>query len=327
MPTYHAVNNLTLAQAFARLLEHTARLVRDGARSPDTLQMQASHVGLMNTRALPAGIARQLGVPTLGEAALTALTPPVLVALVEHWRLAGGEGGGPISPVTVAKRKCTLGRALRLAVARGELAVMPLLPEMGLPPLRPRLRILRTHRELLRLLAVLKQRRADWVSVAVWTCQRPSDVERMRWSDVDLHARMPSMIIRSTKTRKPHGFRVKVPRPLVHTLQDRHHRLKAAAGMPPAPTDPLVDPWPGVSRVLPVKCVRLGLPPMSAMDLRHTGFSWMVRRVGLTRAAQEWGGWSDFEMLSRYYAHALPPGLCQAADELASIVDGDRGDA
>jgi integrase len=58
---------------------------------------------------------------------------------------------------------------------------------------------------------------------------------------------------------------------------------------------------------------------MSAMDLRHTGISWMVRRTGLTVAAQRWSGWSSFTMMEVHYAHALPAGLTQAADELASI--------
>jgi integrase len=316
---------LTLAHALARLLEHTAQRVRDGIRSVHTLGMQRYHVGWMSALHLPPELADQLGAQQLAQVVLSRLTPPVLVAVVEHWRAAGGAGGRPLSLPSTAKRKSTLGRALRLAVARGELPAMPQLPEIGLPPLRPRQRILRTHDELLTLLGALPQRRAEWVSVAVWTCQRPGDVGRMRWSDVDLISRTPSMIIRSTKTRRPHGIRVKSPRPLVETLLTRRARLEAA-GRPPDPTDLLVDPWPNVSRVLPVVCVRRGLPPLSAMDLRHTGFSWMVRRLGLTRAAQEWGGWSDFAMLSKYYAHALPAGLDQAADELASIV-GERGDA
>ena len=51
----------------------------------------------------------------------------------------------------------------------------------------------------------------------------------------------------------------------------------------------------------------------------------MVRRTGLNRAAQEWGGWSDFYMLSKHYAHALPAQLEQASDELASIaLEGEK---
>lgn len=147
----------------------------------------------------------------------------------------------------------------------------------------------------------------------------------MGWCDIDTRAPVPWMIVRSTKTRKPHGIRVKMPRPMVEVLETRRDRL-TEAGHPPAPTDLLVKPWPNRSKVLPLVCVRLGLPPLSANDLRHTGFSWMVRRIGLTRAAQEWSGWSDFQMLSKYYAHALPPQLAEASDELASIVEESAND-
>jgi len=50
----------------------------------------------------------------------------------------------------------------------------------------------------------------------------------------------------------------------------------------------------------------------------------MVRKTGLTPGAVAWGGWSDFNMLQRYYAHELPPQLTECADALASMtkVDG-----
>jgi integrase len=226
--------------------------------------------------------------------------------------------GRRLSPRTVAKRLSTLRRALRLAVGRGELAAMPVFPEVALPPWRARERNLRTFAEYQRLVAALPQRRAEWVAVALWSLQRPGDTERMCWCDVDLTCDPPTMRIRSTKTRRPTPIRVKMPAPLVEVLIARHQRL-SAAGHPPRGSDRLVDTWPGVSRTLPLVCVRIGLPPMSAMDLRHTGISWMVRRTGLTVAAQRWSGWSSFTMMEVHYAHALPAGLTQAADELASI--------
>jgi integrase len=321
-------SSVPLRRALELLLAHTGRRVREKIRSPATLAMQESHVGWMLDQVVPAAIFGAAGgelVP-LGAVRLEAFRTPAIAALLERWHIAGGKEGG-LSLRTVAKRKSTLRRALKLAVERGELERVPEMPEIGLPPYRPRVRILRTHAELLRLTGALKQRRAEWVAVAVWTLQRPGDTERMCWSDVDLRSPTPSMVIRSTKTRRPVGIRVKCPLPLVSVLSARLARLEAA-GTPPASTDPLVDRWPGVSRTLPLVCLRLGLPPMTAMDLRHTGISWMVRRTGLTRAAQEWGGWSDFNMMSRHYAHALPAGLTQAADELASIVlegDNDNG--
>jgi len=315
----------TLRRALALLLEHTGRRVRDGVRSPHTLAMQEIHAAWMLRQIVPGSIFGGEDPMLLADVPVMAFTTPALVALLEHWHRAGGAGGRPLTLQTVAKRKSTLRRALHVLVERGELERVPQMPEIGLPPFRPRMRILRTYLDLQRLMRALPPRRAEWIAVAVWTCQRPGDTERMSWSDVDLRSTPATMLIRSTKTRRPHGIRVKVPAPLVAVLLARRSRLQTE-GHPPAATDPLVDRWPGVSRVLPVTCVRLGLPPMSAMDLRHTGISWMVRRKGLTRAAQEWGGWSDFNMLSRHYAHALPAQLMEASDELASMADEATND-
>jgi len=332
MPTYLRPKSSqlpapTVRRALELLLEHTGRRVKDGLRSPATLAMQEAHAAWMLDQELPAAI---FGDPidvlvALADVPIASLKPPVLVALLEHWHSFGSQEGGALSLKTVAKRKSTLRRALAIAVERGELDRMPDFPEIGMPPLRPRVRILRNVVELRQLLAALPLRRQEWVSVALWTCQRPGDTERMCWSDVDLRSATPSMVIRSTKTRRPSGIRVKMPAPLVSVLRARLDRLEGA-GSSPAPTDRLFERWPGVSKTLPLVCVRLGLPPMSAMDLRHTGISWMVRRTGLTVAAQHWGGWSDLAMLQRYYAHALPAGLDQAADELSSMAANDNDD-
>lgn len=331
MPTYlrHRSSQLpaTLRRALSLLLEHTGRRVKDGLRSAATLAMQEKHAAWILDQEVPPAVLGFAGdwPVALADVPIDALTPPSLVGLLEHWHARGGREGGALSLKTVAKRKSTLRRALAIAVERGELERIPDFPEIGMPPLRPRLRILRNMAELRILLEALPLRRAEWVSVALWTVQRPGDTERMCWSDVDLLSPTPSMVIRSTKTRRPIGIRVKMPAPLVSVLRARLDRLERA-GASPASTDRVVDRWPAVSKMLPLVCVRNGLPPMSAMDLRHTGISWMVRRTGLTVAAQSWGGWSDFSMMQKYYAHALPAGLDQAADELSSMAANDNGD-
>ncbi len=333
MPTYLRPRSSQLPatpvrRALELLLEHTGRRVRDKVRSAATLAMQEKHAAWMLDQELPPAV---FGFPgdepvRLADVPIASLTPPVLVAMLELWQACGGREGGALSLKTVAKRKSTLRRALAIAVERGEgLERVPDFPEIGLPPLRPRVRILRNMEQLRQLLGALPLRRQEWVHTTLWTLQRPGDTERMCWSDVDLRSATPSMVIRSTKTRRPLGIRVKMPAPLVSVLRARLDRLEGA-GAAPALTDPLVDRWPGVSKTLPLVCVRLGLPPMSAMDLRHTGISWMVRRTGLTVAAQHWGGWSDFSMMQKYYAHALPAGLDQAADELSSMAANDNGD-
>jgi integrase len=293
---------VTVGHALEKLLQHTAHRVRQGVRSEATLRMQRWHVGFL---------AEQLG----ANLPLSAIRYRLVVEMAERWA-----AGGNLAPHTISKRLSTLRRALRLAVAREELPAMPVFPEVAAPPRTKRHRILNTFDEYRRLMAGLRVHRAEFVATALWTCQRPSDVERMTWGHVDLVGDPPTMRIRSTKTRRPEPIRVKMPTPLVSVLTERHHRL-TSAGLAPSPNDPLVDAWPSVSSRLPVVAARLGLPPMSAMDLRHTGISWMVRRTGLTVAAQTWGGWSSFTMMELHYAHALPARLVDAADELASIAE------
>lgn len=297
----------TLADALERLLEQTAQRVRQGARSEWTLRMQQSH---------ERWLCEQLG----AGLPLEAITYRLVLELGEKSAATGRLAAG-----TISKRLSTLRRALRLAVACGDLAAMPMFPEVANPPYQPRVRILNTYGEYQRLVAALRIERAEWAAVALWTCQRPGDVARMRWSDVGLDADPPWVNLRSTKTRKPTPFRAKVPRPLLHVLRTRRARL-TAAGTPPLPTDLLVKPWPGASQSLPVIAARIGLPPLTPMSLRHTGISWLVRRKGLTVAAQRWGGWSSFTMMQKYYAHALPADLLDASDELASIADEPGND-
>lgn len=158
----------TLGRALVLLMEHTKQRVRAGVRSPATLTMQESHVRWF---------LEQLG----ADLPLAELTSPRISALAERWLAQGGEDRGPISLKTLAKRLSTLRRAIRLAVQRGEIEGMPLFPEIGLPPMRPRSRIFKNFAELQRVVRALPRERADWVQVAVWSCQRPSDVERMRW--------------------------------------------------------------------------------------------------------------------------------------------------
>ncbi len=228
---------------------------------------------------------------------------------------AGERPNTRISPRTMAKRLTTLRSALKLACRRKHLAVVPEFPEIR-GPAKPRKYFLTSYAPLVRLLASIPVHRAEWVSLCFWTTQHASDVERMTWADVKLATvgKPSAFLLRNTKNKRV-GRWVKMPEPLAEVLRARRARVS------PLPSVRVVESWPGRCKMLPIYCVRQGLPPMQAIDFRHSGISFMVRRRGLTRAAQEWGGWSSFTMMERHYAHALPAGLTEASDELASIVD------
>lgn len=301
-PTY------TLAQALADLLEHTANRVADGVRSAGTLSMQQGHVRWLLQQFPP-------------ETPMEAINPRMLDDLATWARKHGGAGGRALNPRTVAKRLSTLRRAFNVAARRMRVASVPLFPEFANPAWKKRYRVLEQVSELHRLLAELPPHRALWVQIAFWTCQHASDVERMTWADVgSLDSEDRFVKIRNTKNRKHWLFKVRCPRELGHSLRMERDRL-IAAGTPPTPERRLVQEWPNRSVMLTRACSRAQVKQLSANDLRHSGISAMVRKIGLTPGAQKWGGWSSFAMMEKYYSHALPPALDQCAAELDSWAD------
>lgn len=297
-----------ISGALNRFLERFQRRVFDGARSAETLGMHEA-----NARWLQ----RQLG----SSLPIDELTTGFLEAFSVQARDRGGEDGAPLHIRTVAKRFTTLRQALRLAHRLGQLSMLPEMPEFFQPPEEHEGPILRSWEEVKALLAHLRPERRDWVSLCLWTGQHASDVERTTWREVDLQAGW--IVIRNTKNRKPKGRRVRMPAPLLAALTERVQRL-ACAGKSPLPGDPVVRPWKNRSYVLPAACVRAGLQPMNATALRHSAVSFMIRRTGITVTAQKWFGWSNFKMMERVYAHALPPQLEDGARELESIAEEDK---
>lgn len=298
----------TVGRALALVLAETARRVGDGARAAGTLTMQEGH-------------ARWLAAVLGPELELERIDERFLEDLVEHARSRGGRDGEPLALKTVQKRLSTLRRALVLAHRSGGPRV-PQFPTFCSPPLRPQPLAIRSGRDYRRIFDALPRRRAEWFAVAFFSAQHAADVERMRWHEVKLEA--PRwMLVRNTKNRRPE-LRVKMPRPLAEVLLARRARL-AGLGRHVTPHDPLVDPWPSRSVQLARVCARLGLPLVNANTIRHASTSAMVRRLGITPAAQKWGGWQSARMMEVVYAHALPAQLGELADELETFVEDEGG--
>lgn len=304
----------TLAQALDDLLSHTEERVSDGVRSKGTLLMQQGHVRWLLQQFPP-------------ETPLAAIDELQLDALARVARKTGGQDARPLSPRTVQKRLSTLRRAYSVAARKRLVERIPLFPEFANPAWKPRDNVLRSFEELQSLLRVLQRypHRVLWVQVAFWTCQHGSDVERMTWADVgNLDADVPWVKIRNTKNRKPWLFRVRCPRELAVALRLERDRL-VALGRPPAPDAPLVKPWSNRAVMMTRACARAGIRVMAADQLRHSGVSAMIQRIGLTPGAQKWGGWSSFAMMERHYAFALPPALEQCAAELDAWAEREVG--
>ena len=236
-------------------------------------------------------------------------------------QLAALEGGGrrkrtdgsirPIAAATILKRLSTLRRALKLQKRRRVIDRLPEFPEI-LSEYRPDQKYVRTYAEALAIAAALPPHRAAWFWLALWTGQHSSDVERMTREDIHPGGADRWVRVRNTKNRRFEGLRIACPAELARAFGARWLTLR--------PGEVLVEPWPHVTSQLPDTCERIGLPRYTAKSLRHTFFSWMISRVGITKAVMEIGGWSSYEMVVKVYGHALPPQFRAAVRALDHFV-------
>jgi integrase len=292
----------TLGEALNALLAETASRVQGGVRSPATLGMQRQHVRYLLER-VPAGL------------------PVVEIDEETIDELATAEGGGrrkrvdgsirPIAASSILKRLSTLRRALKLQKRRRVIDRLPEFPEI-LSEYRPDRKFIRSHGEALAIAAALPSNRADWFWLALWTGQHSSDVERMTREDINPAGADRWVRVRNTKNRRFEGLRIACPAELARAFGARWLALRPGAA--------LVEKWPHVTSQLPDTCARIGLPRYSAKTLRHTFFTWMISRVGITKAVMEIGGWSSYEMIVRVYGHALPPQFRDAVRALDRLV-------
>lgn len=290
----------TLAQGLAALYDQTAQRIRDGVRSVATLEMQQAH-----GRWLLGELGPRKRLDTIDEHLLERMTAP---------RVPPRKFGSS----TLRKRLSTLRQVIALAHRRRWVKRMPAWPVL-IVPWRPRGRFLARFEDAVRIAERLPPHRAVWFWLCLLTGQHASDVERMTWTDLQLNGSPgPSMLIRNTKNRKGTGTRVRMPRHLAVVLRAEWKRAR------PRPGAKVVRPWPSRKHTLPLLCFKLGLPPLNAIDLRHTCATWMVRRVGITPAVCAWFGHGSPAMMARTYAHALPAGLTECTAELDSACAPQR---
>lgn len=289
----------TLADGLEALYELTEQRIRDGVRAPATLEMQRAH--------------GRFWLAELGGATVLADIDEARLELVTAPRKPPRRAG----PETLRKRLSTLRGVLALEHRRGRLSRVPAFPEV-IAPWNPRGRFLATVGDAERIFDRLPLHRAEWFWLCLWTGQHASDVERMTWADVDLNACPATMGLRNWKNGRRVPLRVRMPAALHRVLLAKYERER------PSVSARIVLPWPSRKHTLPLTCYRLGLPPLNAIDLRHTLATWMVQRTGITPAAVAWFGHSSPAMMQRTYAHVLPPRLIECTAELDAFA-GEKG--
>lgn len=140
-----------------------------------------------------------------------------------------------------------------------------------------------------------------WVALGFWTGQHTSDLNRMRWCDVDLERQ--TWIRRNTKS-KSDPVELPLPARLLELLRERHaelrpHRRDLIAGRN------MGNP----NRPLKQLCVRADVPVLSPICLRHSCETLLAERETTELFQTTWMGLKSPKMLHRHYRHVTRPTL------------------
>lgn len=165
---------------------------------------------------------------------------------------------------TIRQELVTLRLSLRLAIRRGaRLAVdlADLFPTFTVH-YRPRDRYL-SPEQAAALLAQPEPARQLWVMVAAWAGLRLSEVERLRWEDIEFER--GQLRVRGTKTAG--SWRIVGLAPLLAEVLLQQRKARG----------PVVQTWHNVRRDLEAACQRAGVPKVTPNDLRRTFASWLVQ--------------------------------------------------
>lgn len=226
-----------------------------------------------------------------------------------------------LSPRTLEKRLCTLSLALQAAQRRGWIEHLPRFPKLR-ARYSPRQEHLRDYKELLKLCNSLPLDRADWVYTAVFSGLRPINLEALRaYVDADPFGRRPWIVLKSSKTRDADGVLARMPTPLARRLRERFEREQLRPG------DLILPHWNKDNRsaALRLRARKLGIAAQRASDFRRTCGSWAAHGLGtLTVGLKEYLRHTTFDMLSRVYARALPPGFTDVSRALGAMAARKR---
>lgn len=280
----------TLGQALAHFLSF-CRLDRSAA-TVECYEQKAGHL-----------------VRLLGEVALTALHVDHVHAYA-HKRLAEGA-----ARETVRKDLVVLRSALQLARDRG---VIDRSPDAMIPRFRasykPRQRWLKVE-ELCALLRNLEAHRQRWVMVAVFTGGRLSEVESLKWSDVDFDR--GQIHIRGTKTAKA-DRKIPLHKELGELLKE--HQREGA--------EEVAGRWHNVRRDLRLACEKARIEPVTPNDLRRTFASWLKQAGQDSLAVGRLLGHTSSRMVELVYGHLDQKSLSRAVESLpsASLIASQVGE-
>lgn len=191
-----------------------------------------------------------------------------------------GPSGRGVKYVSLKHRLSVLNLAMKEALRRDVIELMPTPLEVPSDSM-PRDRHL-TYDEYIRLREEIPIDRRLWIDLGVWTGQHTSDLQTMTWGMVDLGggAGQPPgpgrawFLRRNTKN----SGRVRAAKPewleMPNGLRERLVDALRLRDPHPHPDECIVGPWERARKVMRDACLRLGIRPVSTIDLRHTCATW-----------------------------------------------------
>jgi integrase len=140
-----------------------------------------------------------------------------------------------------------------------------------------------------------------WVALGFWTGQHTSDLNRMRWCDVDLVRKVWTR--RNTKS-KAEPLELPLPDRLWAVLHERRELIQ------PHPRDIIAGRSMGhPNRPLREICHRADVPLISPIGLRHSCETFLAERGTAELFQTTWLGLKSPRMLWRHYRHVTGPTL------------------
>lgn len=143
-----------------------------------------------------------------------------------------------------------------------------------------------------------------WIMCGWWMGSHSSDLDRLRWEDLDLAA--GTWVRRNTKSKAKPAV-LPLPAPLLKRLRARHdaltpHRRDLVSGRRMGhPNRPLKE-----------LCHRAGVPLLSPIGLRHSCITFLEERGTTELFQQTWIGLQSPAMLKRHYRHITKPTIERA---------------
>jgi integrase len=270
--------------------------------------------------------------PALGRIRLAKLSPQPIQVLYAA-KLAEGVAPGTVRQMHAVLRRA-LGEAMRLGLVPRNVATLVNVPRAA----RPEMQVLSPDEARILLAAAEDDRLETLYVLALTTGMRLGELLALRWTDVDLHTKMPALHVRATlryvnadtyffdppKTAQSRR-RIGLSGKGLEALRNHHTRQleeRLAAGVAWRDEDLVFCTPIGAAicgnhlsgRDFPALLRRAGLPRIRFHDLRHTCATLLLRRGVHPKVVSELLGHSTVTMTLDRYSHVLPD-MQQAAME------------